>query len=57
MTLEAELLHHADQASAKGNDFNEATGDPDLFSGDEAFSVRESWRLKRRVWRRTHRWD
>jgi 3'-5' exoribonuclease len=57
MTLEAELLHYADQISAKGNDFSEAVADPELFPGDESFSVRNSWRLERRVWRRTHAWD
>jgi 3'-5' exoribonuclease len=57
MTLEAELLHYADQSSAKGNDFNDAVADPDQFPGDEAFSVRKGWRLNRAVWRRVHGWD
>jgi 3'-5' exoribonuclease len=57
MTIEAELLHWADQASANGNNFSEAVVDPDLFPGDEEFSVKRSWRLDRRVWRRTHQWD
>lgn len=57
MTLEAELLHYADQASAKGNDFNEAVEDPELFPADEAFSAKRSWRLERRVWRRSHKWE
>jgi 3'-5' exoribonuclease len=58
MTLEAELLHYADQSSAKGNDFNEAMVDSELFSSDDAeFSSRRSWRLERRVWRRAHRWE
>ena len=56
MTLEADLLHWADQASAKGNDFTEAVRDPDLFPGDEEFSVRKSWRLDRNVWKRSHSW-
>jgi 3'-5' exoribonuclease len=57
MTLEAELLHHADQVSAKGNDFTEAMTDRELFPGDEAFSVRKSWRLDNRVvWRRAVDW-
>ncbi len=56
MTLEADLLHWADQASAKGNDFAEAVRDPDLFPGDEEFSVRKSWRLDRNVWKRSHSW-
>ena len=58
MTLEAEVLHYADQTSAKGNDFNEAVEDTELFpGGDLEFSSKRSWRLERRIWRRTHRWE
>lgn len=58
MTLEAEILHFADQASAKGNDFNEAVQDAELFPADDLeFSAKRSWRLERRVWKRRHRWD
>jgi 3'-5' exoribonuclease len=58
MTLEAEVLHFADQASAKGNDFNEAVQDGELFPSDDLeFSAKRSWRLERRVWRRPHGWD
>ena len=58
MTLEAELLHFADNTSAKGNDFAEALTDTELFPSDETeFSAKRSWRLERRVWRRSHRWD
>ena len=58
MTLEAEILHFADQSSAKGNDFAEAVQDTELFPDAEMeFSARRSWRLERRVWRRTHTWD
>jgi 3'-5' exoribonuclease len=56
MTLEAELLHWADQSSANGNNFNDAVEDPELFPGDEEFSVRKAWRLDRKVWRRQHGW-
>ena len=56
MTLEAELLHWADQASANGNNFNDAVEDPELFPGAEEFSVKKAWRLDRRVWRRGHEW-
>lgn len=57
MTLEAEILHYADQSSAKGNDFAEAVVDSELFPSDEgAISVKRSWRLERRVWRRSHSW-
>ena len=57
LTLEAELLHWADQASANGNNFTDAMTDAELFPGDEEFSVRRAWRLDRRVWRRRHEWD
>ena len=56
MTLEAELLHWADQSSANGNNFNDAMEDPELFPGDEEFSVKRAWRLDRKVWRRRHSW-
>jgi len=57
MTLEAELLHWADQSSANGNNFNDAVEDPELFPGAEEFSVKKAWRLDRKVWRRQHEWD
>ena len=56
MTLEAELLHWADQASANGNNFTDAMADSELFPGEEEFSVKRSWRLDRKVWRRTEGW-
>ena len=57
MTLEAELLHWADQASANGNNFVEAVADEELFPGDQEFSVKPSWRLDRRIWRRPNKWE
>lgn len=58
MTLEAEILHFADQSSAKGNDFSDAVQDAELFPTDDLeFSAKRSWRLERRVWKRTHTWD
>ncbi|MBX3174213.1 MAG: HD domain-containing protein [Gemmatimonadaceae bacterium] len=58
MTLEAEILHFADNTSAKGNDFTEAVVDGELFpNAEQEFSAKRSWRLERRVWRRAHRWD
>ncbi|WKW10846.1 HD domain-containing protein [Pseudogemmatithrix spongiicola] len=58
MTLEAEILHFADNTSAKGNDFTEAVEDAELFpSAELEFSAKRSWRLERRVWKRSHRWD
>lgn len=58
MTLEAEILHFADQTSAKGNDFSEAVTDAELFPTDDLeFSSKRSWRLERRVWKRSHSWE
>lgn len=58
MTLEAEILHFADNTSAKGNDFAEAVEDSELFpSAEQEFSTKRSWRLERRVWKRRHDWD
>ena len=57
MTLEADLLHWADQSSAKGNDFIDAQVDPEQFPGNEEFSVRKGWRLQRVVWRRPTGWN
>lgn len=58
MTLEAEILHFADNTSAKGNDFNDAMDDPELFpNAEQEFSAKRSWRLERRVWKRHHGWD
>lgn len=56
MTLEAELLHWADQASTNGNNFRDALDDPELFPGAEEFSVKKAWRLDRKVWHRRHEW-
>ena len=56
MTLEAELLHWADQSSANGNNFTDAVADTEMFPGDEEFSVKRYWRLDRKVWRRASGW-
>jgi len=57
MTLEAEILHYADNTSAKGNDFAAAVVDPELFPVDGLeFSAKRHWQLERRLWRRTHSW-
>jgi 3'-5' exoribonuclease len=57
MTLEAELLHHADRASAQGSSMQDALGDTALFQGEEEFSARGVWQLDhRRVWRRRCEW-
>ena len=57
MTLEAELLHWADETSAKADSMVEALTDNELFSGGDPVSARKSWTLDRRIWRRPFRWD
>lgn len=59
LTLEAEILHWADEASAKSNDMLESLGDPDAFAGGEHFATnRRLWRVdNRRVWRRPFSWE
>lgn len=57
MTIEAEIVHWADEASAKATDMLELLGDTDLFSGGKEFSDRAHWRLGRRIWRRPHSWE
>ncbi|HMN07467.1 MAG TPA: HD domain-containing protein [Gemmatimonadaceae bacterium] len=56
MTVEAELLHWADETSAKANDMGEALGEDEHF-GDGEVSERRPWRVGRRIWRRPHSWD
>ena len=56
MTPEAEIVHWADEASAKATDMFDALDDRDLWPDGEEFSKRV-WRLDRRVWRRPHDWD
>lgn len=48
MTLEAEVLHYADNASAKTASMADAIGDPEHFSGDELVSAKGLWQLDRR---------
>lgn len=57
MTIEAELLHWADESSAKADSFAEAVQDAELFAPGETVSARKSWQLDRRIWRRPFRWD
>lgn len=59
MTIEAELIHWADEASTKGTDMADQLCDPDLFpAGNETgISSRRSWRLGRKLWRRPAPWD
>lgn len=57
MTLEAEIVHWADEASAKANDMSESLEDPDSFNDGAELSERRVWRVGRRIWRRPHSWD
>jgi 3'-5' exoribonuclease len=57
MTLEAELLHWADETSAKGNSMTEAVADADLFASGDEISSKKAWQLDKRVWRRPFSWD
>lgn len=56
MTAEAELVHWADQASAKAADMLEAIGDASNFTGGREFSDNKPWRVGHKVWRRPHEW-
>jgi len=57
MTLEAEVIHWADQAWAKSNDMSESLDDRDAFADGDEISSRKPWRVGRRIWRRPHGWD
>jgi 3'-5' exoribonuclease len=57
MTAEAEILHWADETSAKGADMMESLEDAEHFQGGGEFSDKRVFRLNRRIWRRPHRWD
>lgn len=59
MTLEAEIVHWADEASAKATDMIDEFRDPDLFPPGDTndLSARRSWRLGRRLWRRPAPWE
>ena len=55
MTTEAEIVHRADEASAKATDMMDALDDPDAWCDGGEISKRV-WRVGRRVWRRPHDW-
>ena len=56
MTAEAEIVHWADEASAKANDMLESLDDTDAFPEGGELS-KKVWRVGRRVWRRPHDWE
>jgi len=58
MTAEAEIVHWADEASAKANDMMEALEDPDAFASGGELSDKRIWRAgNKRIWRRPHQWE
>jgi 3'-5' exoribonuclease len=57
MTTEAEIVHWADEASAKATDMLELLADGELFSEGRETSDKSHWRLKRRIYRRAHGWE
>jgi len=57
MTLEAEALHYADNASARTASMAEALQDPENFGADDTVSTRRIWSLdNRRVYRGQSDW-
>lgn len=56
MTLEAEILHWADQASAKSADVTDTLATDEHF-GDDAFTIKRPWPVQKRLWRRPHGWE
>jgi 3'-5' exoribonuclease len=59
LTLEAEIVHRADDASAKSADVSDALAEDDAFREGAQFGDRAKlWRVDRRsIWRRPHDWD
>jgi 3'-5' exoribonuclease len=57
MTLEAEVLHFADNASAKTASMADALADPDNFMGEGLVSAKSLWQLdRRRAYRGSSDW-
>ncbi|MBC7789033.1 MAG: HD domain-containing protein [Anaerolineae bacterium] len=58
LTLEAEILHWADEASAKTASFRDAMADDAAFPDDAEFGDKSKlWRVDRRaLWRKKHDW-
>lgn len=57
MTTEAEIVHWADEASAKATDMMDALEDPEIFVGGREVSDRKPWTLGRYLYKRPHGWD
>lgn len=57
MTIEAEIVHWADESSAKSSSFMDAMADESTFSSDSDISERV-WMLdNRRIWQKSHEWE
>ncbi|HEY9516431.1 MAG TPA: HD domain-containing protein [Gemmatimonadaceae bacterium] len=58
LTAEAEILHRADEASAKSADVIESLNDADAFRDGTSFADKSRlWRVDRRsLWRKEHEW-
>ena len=56
-TLEAEIVHWADESSAKANDMSESLDDPEAFQEGREISDKKPWRVGRKIWRRPHNWE
>lgn len=57
MTVEAEIVHWADESSAKACDMTDAIGDNSNFIAGRETSDGKPWRVRRHVYRRPHDWD
>ena len=57
MTAEAEIVHWADEASAKASDMMDSIDDASNFLGGREVSDGRPWRVKRHVYRRPHGWE
>ena len=57
MTVEADIVHWADEASAKASDMSDSIEDPMNFVSGRETSDNRPWRVGRRVYRRPHGWD
>ncbi len=55
MTVEAEILHWADESSAKASSMTEVIASDEHFGGGQ-FSLRKPFPVDKRVWRRPHGW-
>lgn len=57
MTLEAEIVHWADEMSAKANDVQESLADNENFGSGRSISDKRPWRTGKKLWRSTNNWN